>query len=64
MDHIKIVQLEIFAFHGCEEQEKRDGQKFYIDADLYTDIRTPGISDDLNDTINYATVCQFIDKFM
>lgn len=64
MDHIKIVQLEVFAFHGCEEQEKRDGQKFYIDADLYTDIRTPGISDDLNDTMNYATVCQFIDKFM
>lgn len=64
MDHIKIVQLEVFAFHGCKEQEKRDGQKFYIDADLYTDIRTPGISDDLNDTMNYATVCQFIDKFM
>lgn len=64
MDCIKIVQLEIFAYHGCEEQEKIDGQKFYVDVNLYTDVRTPGTSDDLDETINYATVCHFIDKFM
>lgn len=64
MDCIKIVQLEVFAYHGCEEQEKIDGQKFYVDANLYTDVRTPGTSDDLDETINYATVCHFIDKFM
>lgn len=64
MDSIKIVQLEVFAYHGCEEHEKINGQKFYIDANLYTDIRTPGDSDDLEETINYATVCQFINRFM
>ena len=35
---IKIKQLEVFAYHGCEEHEKINGQKFYIDANLYTDI--------------------------
>lgn len=64
MDCIKIVQLEVFAYHGCEEFEKVNGQKFYINASLYTDIRTSGISDDLNDTMNYAKVCEFITKFM
>lgn len=64
MDSIKIVQLEVFAYHGCEEFEKVNGQKFYINASLYTDIRTSGISDDLNDTMNYAKVCEFITKFM
>ena len=64
MDCIKIIQLEVFAYHGCEELEKINGQKFYIDATLYTDIRTSGVSDDLNDTMNYAKVCEFITKFM
>ena len=32
MDCIKIIQLEVFAYHGCEEFEKINGQKFYIDA--------------------------------
>lgn len=64
MDCIKIIQLEVYAYHGCEEHEKINGQKFYIDANLFTDIRTPGSSDDLNDTVNYATVCHFIEKFM
>ena len=47
MDCIKIRQLEIFAYHGCNEDEKINGQKFYVDANLYTDVRTPGLSDDL-----------------
>lgn len=64
MDSIKIVQLEVFAYHGCEEFEKINGQKFYIDVTLHTDIRTSGVSDDLNDTMNYAKVCEFITKFM
>lgn len=64
MDCIKIIQLEVFAYHGCEEFEKINGQKFYVDATLYTDIRTSGASDDLNDTMNYAKVCEFITKFM
>lgn len=64
MDCIKIMQLEVFAYHGCEEFEKINGQKFYIDANLYTDIRVSGVSDDLNDTMNYAKVCGFITKFM
>ena len=61
---IKIKQLEVFAYHGCEEQEKINGQKFYIDANLYTDISVAGNTDDLNATVNYAEVCDFINKFL
>lgn len=64
MDCIKIRQLEIFAYHGCKEEEKINGQKFYIDANLYTDVRMPGTSDDLDETVNYSKVCKFINKFM
>lgn len=64
MECIKVEQLEIFAYHGCNEEEKIDGQKFYVDANLYTDIKTPGLSDDLEDTVNYAKICKFINRFM
>ena len=73
MDIIRIEQLEIFAYHGCNEEEKRDGQKFYVDLNygkiktyttLYTDVMTPGLSDDLEDTVNYAKACKFINKFL
>ena len=38
MDIIKIEQLEVFAYHGCKEEEKINGQKFYVDANLYCDV--------------------------
>lgn len=64
MDCIKIRRLEVFAYHGCEEEEKINGQIFYVDADLYSDIRTPGISDNLNETVDYSKVCDYIHRFM
>ena len=38
-DKIKIEDLEVFANHGVFEEENRLGQKFIINADLYTDFR-------------------------
>lgn len=64
MDCIKIEKLEIFAYHGCNEEEKINGQKFYVDANLYIDVKKPGLSDELDDTLNYAKACEFINKFM
>ena len=64
MDCIKIEQLEVFAYHGCNEDEKINGQKFYVDANLYSDVKTPGLSDNLEETVNYSKACKFINKFM
>lgn len=64
MDCIKIEQLEVFAYHGCNEEEKINGQKFYVDANLYSDVKTPGKSDNLEETVNYSKACKFINKFM
>ena len=63
MDYINIEKLKIFAYHGVNEEEKENGQTFFINAKLYSDIVTPGLSDDLEDTVNYSKVCKFINKF-
>lgn len=62
MDQIVIKGLEIFAKHGVLAEENALGQKFVISATLYCDTRKAGMSDDLNDSVNYAEVCQWITR--
>ncbi|MBQ9609234.1 MAG: 2-amino-4-hydroxy-6-hydroxymethyldihydropteridine diphosphokinase [Lachnospiraceae bacterium] len=64
MDKIIIKDLEIFAYHGVYEDEKRKGQTFIITAELSLDIRDAGMTDDLNKTVNYAEVCELIKGVM
>ena len=64
MDRIKIQNLEVFARHGLYKEENALGQKFLINAILYTDIRRAGKTDLMEDSINYSSVCHFITDFM
>lgn len=56
MGKILINGLKVFAFHGVNPEEKRDGQTFILDITLETDLSAAGKSDNLNDTVNYAKV--------
>lgn len=62
MDKMYIKDLEIYGFHGVNEEEKNMGQKFLISAQLYMDLRAPGKSDDLSKTVNYAELCWEIEE--
>ena len=64
MDKILIKDLEIFAYHGVLEEEKKNGQPFFVSAELFLDLREAGIKDDLSKTVNYATVCELIKETM
>lgn len=61
---IKIDKLEIYAYHGVLEEEKKEGQFFYVDAALDVDTRRAGMTDNLNETVNYAEVCELIAHVM
>ena len=64
MDTITISNLEIFAHHGIFEEENTLGQKFLISAKLHLNTRKAGMSDDLNQSIDYGSVCHSIKKLM
>lgn len=64
MDKICIDELKIFAHHGVFEHENINGQNFYVNAVLYVDTEKAGISDDLDDSVNYGTVCELIGRVM
>jgi len=63
-DIIKISNLEVFAYHGVLKEENSLGQKFIISAELSTDISEAANDDDITKSINYASVCKAIEKFL
>ncbi len=64
MDRVLIKDLEIFANHGVFDEENKNGQKFYVSCELYTDLRKAGKTDDLANTINYGEICYLIKTIM
>ena len=63
-DKISIKGLEIFANHGVFPEENKLGQKFVINVALYVDTRSAGLTDDLEQSVNYGTVCHQINDFL
>ncbi|MFL0248580.1 2-amino-4-hydroxy-6-hydroxymethyldihydropteridine diphosphokinase [Candidatus Clostridium stratigraminis] len=62
MDKIHIKDLEVYAFHGVNKEEKNMGQRFLISLELSLNLREAGISDNLIKTVNYAELCLNIEK--
>ncbi len=62
MDKIIINGLKIFGYHGVNPEEKRDGQNFVLDVTILKDLKKPGFTDNLNDTVSYSKVIKTINK--
>ena len=64
MDTILIRGLRVFAYHGVNPEEKRDGQTFVLDLDLSLDLSRPCRSDRVEDTVSYAQVRKTVERVM
>ena len=64
MDKIIIKGLRVFAYHGVNPEEKRDGQPFELDIAAACDLRKAGQTDDLNDTVSYAKIAKTVARVM
>ena len=56
MESIHIAGLELYAYHGCNEGEREDGQVFLLDITMEADLAKACQSDGLRDTVNYSDV--------
>ncbi len=63
-DEIRIDNLEVYAYHGVAPAEKANGQPFFVNAVLYTNIRPAGLEDDISLSTNYGEICHFINNWM
>lgn len=60
MDKIFIRGLKVFAYHGVNPEEKRDGQHFVLDLTLETDLSKPCSTDNVEDTVSYSKVAKTV----
>lgn len=65
MIEIALHQLQFYAFHGCLPQERVVGSDYTVDVRLILPDATTAIEeDDLNGTVNYASVYEVVRKEM
>ncbi len=60
MDKILIRNLKIYAYHGVLDEEKANGQYFIFDIDASVDISLPCVTDNVEDTVNYALMVECV----
>src|SRR5881392_2597145 len=63
-DWIKLAGMVFYGHHGVDPAEKQLGQRFTVDVPLQRNLRQPGRSDDLHDTVNYAQVYRIAKQVM
>ena len=54
MTTIELAGLEVFGYHGVNEDERREGQRFLYDLEL--DVGEAGSSDRIEDAVDYREV--------
>lgn len=59
-DLIRIAGIKGYGYHGVFADERATGQDFYVDIEIEVDLTRASVSDDVNDTINYAEVTDLV----
>ncbi len=53
---IELQGIELHAYHGVLEEERRDGQRFLVDVELDGSDGSAGATDRIEDAIDYRDV--------
>ena len=56
MTTISLENMEFHAYHGCLEHEKTLGNTFVVNLSMELDTQKAGLTDNLEDTLNYQLV--------
>ncbi|MDD5772407.1 MAG: dihydroneopterin aldolase [bacterium] len=62
MDKIVLKDMVFHGFHGTKDFEKEIGQKIIISIELFLDLKKPGKTDDLKDTVDYQEIYKLINN--
>ncbi|HEX2302351.1 MAG TPA: dihydroneopterin aldolase [Gaiella sp.] len=53
---IELHGIELFAFHGVLDEERREGQRFLVDLELKLADTTAASTDRIEDAVDYRDV--------
>lgn len=60
MDAIALEGMIFYGFHGVSAEEQALGQRFVVDLEVQVDLRRPGVSDQLQQTVSYSRLYQMV----
>jgi dihydroneopterin aldolase len=61
-DKIRLKDIQIYAYHGALEEERRLGQLFELDCEVTGDFGRGGSGDDLYWTVDYTLLYQELQR--
>ena len=63
-DKIRLQGMIFYGYHGVSPEERSVGQRFSVDLEVGTDLRRPGGSDDIGDTVSYTHLYREVSEVM
>ena len=61
---IDLKGMRFYGFHGNRPEERTLGQQFEVNLGIETDTRISGISDSIDDTVNYSDIFKDVQKIV
>ena len=62
MDVLRVNNMIFYAYHGVDDGERDAGQRFEVDVEMALDLRQPGQTDRLRDTVDAREVYQAVEE--
>lgn len=62
VDRIILPELRLQARVGVPDAERAAPQEIFVDVELHLDLSVAGATDALGDTVDYAAVCELLDR--
>ncbi len=57
---VRLNNMEFYAYHGCLESERREGNRFRVDFAYDYDMRKAARTDELREAIDYSVIYELI----
>ena len=64
MHQIIVEGINVYAYHGCLEEEGKIGCNYIVNVVMQTDFTEAAKTDDLSKTIDYVTVYNIVKEEM
>ena len=61
---LTITDIEVYAYHGVDPQERKIGNEFRVTVNLDFDATAAMRYDDLDTTVNYARITEIVQSVM
>ncbi len=55
-DYLRLLGMAFHAYHGLQQEEIENGQRFEVDVELQFDAAPAGLSDHISDTIDVREI--------